>query len=226
MPGGFDTPLALVFLIVPGFLLRAALIRARAHAAPTTDLYALAEAVVASLFVLAIGWWWRGQDLVTWADAHALKDHRAEEYRFLATILFVTYPAGLVLGWGLNGVALLWRKGRERFVSGNNRAYRLWRTIDKSGLTDGPSLWDDIWEERNASGHTDYYVRVTLKSGHEIVGAFDSNSWVALSPNPREVYLSKVYERDPDKGTWQEVPKTLGVLIDGADIESVEYVGQ
>jgi Family of unknown function (DUF6338) len=223
VPDGVDTPLAVVFLIVPGFLLRAAFIRSRAHGAPTTDLYALAEAVVASLFVLAIAWWWRGEDLVTWADTKTLRDHRTSEYYFLAALLLVPYPAGLSLGWGLNGLALAWRKSRDKLVVDENWAYKLYRLIDKSGLVDGPTLWDDIWEEMNASVGS-YYVRIRMKSGQEIVGGFDKGSWASMSPHPRELYLGKVYKHDAVTNAWKEVPNTLGVLIDATDVESIEYV--
>jgi hypothetical protein len=93
--------------------------------------------------------------------------------------------------------------------------------IDKIGLFGGPTVWDAIWAPF-LSRRT--YVRIRTKTGQEIVGAFESGSWVGLSPEPRQLFLSTLYrEEPPGSHKWKSVDRTKGVFIDASEIESIEF---
>ncbi len=225
MPSTLQALLVFALFIVPGFLLRTAYVRTRAHGAASTALYALAEAVVASAFLIAALWWWQGEDIVEWARDGKLADHSTELYAHALVLLLAPYPLGLMAGW----VMTTWLGGLQRtreFFEGsetqpNNGGERVFALLDRSGLLNPPTIWDYVWnvqlrEEQSVS------VRIGMKSGAEIVGEFGPGSWVGLSPEPRQLYLSREYRPD-DHGGWQAVPRSKGVFIDAAEVEFLAF---
>lgn|GEM_PF-5881715 len=182
MPTTVQALLAFAVFIVPGFLLRTGYTRTRAKGSIEADLYALAEAVVGSLFLLAIAWWWKGADVFHWLREGSLSDpnHERSTYYFLLALLLVPYPLGLALGWmasaGLNYLAALRRKHVGL------KAQKVFQLIDQSGIFHPPTVWDQLW---NQLGGTDsaYLARVRMRSGVEIVATFRQALGLASRPN-------------------------------------------
>lgn len=223
MPETLHAILLFAFFVVPGFLLRSGYLRTRAHGSVEADLYALAEAVVGSLFLLAIAWWIGGSDVVAWAEAHQLAEHRDAAYRLGLTLLLAPYPLGLAIGWLVNGGLELLERWRTARATPGSKVEGFFKVLDASALLEAPTVWDQTW---NAVSPRRLYVRIGTKSGQEIVGAFDTGSWVGLSPEPRQVFLSKVYrEKETGSHQWEEVPKTKGVFVDAAEVEFIEFAG-
>ena len=218
MPGTFQALVVFALFVVPGFLLRAGYLKSRAHGAAQVDLYALAEAVVASLFVLAAASWWRGEDVLLWTTHGELESHRQTVYFFALTMLVAPFFVGLALGWLIDGV-LAGVKSLRSTPEGKTRgAFSL---LDASGLLQLPTVWDQAWSD--LIGTSPLFVKIRTSSGHEIVGSFDSDSWVGLSPAPRQLYLSNVYRKN-GSGTWAKVPGTKGVLVDASQLELLEFI--
>jgi hypothetical protein len=61
--------------------------------------------------------------------------------------------------------------------------------------------------------------------GREITGLVADGSRVALSPQPRDVYLEEVL-RQAEDGNYYPTAYGLGAFIAGDEIESVEWVSR
>jgi hypothetical protein len=67
------------------------------------------------------------------------------------------------------------------------------------------------------------YVLVTTRGGREIVGLVADSSRVALSPQPRDLYIQEVL-RKADDGWYYPTQFGLGAFVAGQEIESLEWV--
>jgi Family of unknown function (DUF6338) len=220
VPTTLQTLLAFASFIVPGFLLRAGYVRSRVRGKATADLHVLAEAVVGSLAVLGVAWWWHGRDVVTWAQQGTLLQHEAEVYWFFAALLFVPYPAGLIAGWAVNGLANLYNSLRPQSDAGRLHKY-LFHLLDTGGVFTSPTVWDQVWAQVTRRRGI-VLVRIRTKTGGEAIGTFEWGGVVGLSPDPFDVYLRRVY-RLVD-GFWEPVANSEGILIRDEAIESVEFL--
>jgi hypothetical protein len=147
-----------------------------------------------------------------------LEPHRQTVYFFALTMLVAPFFVGLALGWLIDGV-LAGVKSLRSTPEGKTRgAFSL---LDASGLLQLPTVWDQAWSD--LIGTSPRFVKIRTSSGHEIVGSFDSDSWVGLSPAPRQLYLSNVYRKN-GSGTWAKVPGTKGVLVDASQLELLEFI--
>jgi hypothetical protein len=186
-------------------------------------LYALAEALVGSLFLLAIAWWFGGKSVFEWSEAGTLDQHLDTVYRFSFVLLFAPYLLGLIAGWLVNDLFARLERLRETKSHPNSKVERFFGVLDASSLLEAPTVWDQTWNQFLSRR---VYVRVGTKSGQEIVGAFEYGSWVGLSPEPRQLFLSTVYrENPPGSHNWEPVPRTKGVLIDAIEVEFIEFAG-
>lgn len=120
--------------------------------------------------------------------------------------LLAAFPivTGRVLGWGF-----LQEKPWAKAVLG----------------TPQPSAWDYLWSNKGTAG----YVRVRLKSGTWVGGAFDDRSFAAGYPHDPDILLAHCVEVHPDTGEWKmdgdrPVPRRSGILLRREDIELLEIV--
>jgi len=89
-------------------------------------------------------------------------------------------------------------------------------------LHDGPTTWDRTWKEiRRTEPYV--FVRVTTKGGREIVGTVADDSRVAVSPQPRDLYIQQTF-RQGAGGTFYPTAHGLGAFVAGSEIETVEWV--
>ena len=61
--------------------------------------------------------------------------------------------------------------------------------------------------------------------GREIIGLIADRSSVALSPQPRDLYLEEVL-RQAEDGYYYPTAYGLGAFVAGSEIESVEWVSR
>jgi hypothetical protein len=66
------------------------------------------------------------------------------------------------------------------------------------------------------------YVRVTTKSGQEIVGTMTNRSRIALSPQPHDLYIEQIL-RQGDDGHYYPTAYGLGAFVSGQEIEALEW---
>ena len=225
MPGTIQTLVVFALFIVPGFLLRSGYVRTRAHGSAQADLYAIAEAVVGSLFLLAASWWLKGKEILEWAEDGTLSDHKDTVYFFVLGLLLAPYLICLGAGGAVNTSLRRFSRVRQRV---RERPDITWRDhalnlIDGSGILLGPTVWDMAWNQLLAENEGEsIFVRVGTRSGDQIVGAFEGGSWVGLSPEPRQIFLNAVYREEDDE--WTGIQGTRGVLLDAEQIEYIEFV--
>lgn len=219
-PSTIHALLGFVAFVVPGFLFRSGYVRTRARHTIDVDLYAIAEAVVGSLFILAAAWWWRGEDVLAWVQAGTLANHRQQTYWFLLALLLVPYPAGLVAGWARTAFSRVVESFRPPDGDASRRS-EFFYFLDSSGILTLPTVWDQAWNQVGRLGAL--LVRVRTTSGKETVGTIEPGSWVGLSGEPRDVYLRRVYRED-GSGDWEPIPRTEGVLFSASSVESVEFI--
>ena len=219
IPDAFQTLLAFAAFVIPGFLLRAGYVRSRAVSENVPALYILAEAVAGSLAVLAIAWWWRAQDMLEWARAGTLSDHQGRAYWFFLVLLLAPYPLGLLAGWFVNGLAAVYERFRPPDESRGPRHW-LYYFMEVGGVFNGPTLWDDIWDDLGRKAPLILRVRTT--TGRETVGAVEFGTWAENSPRPRELFLRRVYVED-DEGIWRADPASEGMFFHESSIESLEF---
>jgi hypothetical protein len=220
IPSAFQTLLAFAAFVIPGFLLRAGYVRSRAMSANAPALYILAEAVAGSLAVLAVAWWWRGEDILGWVTAGTLDEHHGKTYSFFVLLLAIPYPAGVVVGWVVNTLSNAYDSLRPPDDSRGFR-HKLFYWLDMGGVFNGPTLWDDIWDD--VGRVAPLVLRVTTTTGREIVGAVESGTWAANSPQPRELFLRRVY-RQSNSGVWEADPDSKGMFFHESAIESIEFI--
>lgn len=223
MPSTVEALVVLVLFVVPGFLFRRGYLRARPRAKAEPGLYALAEAVVFSLVLIAATWWWRGADVVAWAEQEtAVTDHSGETFTYLVALLLLSFPVGVVIGLVVDWLEERWdswvlkRKGDDSAIT------RLVRRVEGLGVTLAPTVWDETWDRLTSRGQT-LYVRVRTTTGNEIVGVFSEGSVVTRSPEEQELYIAEVYRFDERQGVWEKTPGGKGALISGSQVETIEF---
>lgn len=224
-------------LVVPGFVFLRGYFRGRTRAEQQVDLYVLAEAVVASLALLAIAWPLGAHAIVAWADDGVLvEQHGGWMMAFFLVSISIPYLLGLAAGRAVDALtdsrplpkltmpawwsSRLEARGIE--VTERNLAIlneitervhvRLFRRLERLGLLQGPTVWDSTWREVRASGRA--WVRVRLRSGSVVTGIFADRSRVGTSPLPHELYLEQVYDGTDGRSS---------VYIDGTEVVSVEF---
>lgn len=67
------------------------------------------------------------------------------------------------------------------------------------------------------------WVIVTLKSGTQIAGKYDRNSFASNAPAPEQIYLEEHWQLNSDGGIERPREDTLGILILSKDIEYIEF---
>lgn len=209
MPSTVEAAFVFSLLIVPGFLLRRGYVRGRTHAVPPLNLYALAEAVVASLLLLALVWY--PFDLPVFirrANAGTVVAPANEDQTFLLFALMLSVPwlVGWVAGTAVEAIT-------ERPAG---RSYQL---LEKLRMLGPPSLWDAVWPKMRQTGRV--WAVVRTKDGREIVGIFAGGSKAALSPLPHEIYLEQEYGYD-EQGQFLLLSDE-GVYVAESEIVSVHF---
>jgi hypothetical protein len=203
----FQAGLVFTLFVVPGFLLIRGYTRGRTHAVPPISLYALAEAVVASLFLLLIAWWPAHlAHFMDWAHSNRLvPDHETQAYNVFAVLVLTPYPLGRVAGGLLDAVA-------------RRPSSKLARMLTRLRILGPPTVWDAAWSLLHDEGRA--WVVIRTKGGKEIVGIFAKNSRIGTSPLERQVYLEQEYGMTPE---GFGIISDKGVYVDAAAIESAHF---
>jgi hypothetical protein len=218
--------LVFVLAIVPGFVALTGYRFGRAVPAPADGLVAIAQVITLSLVLALAIWPLGGRTVYGYArSGTALTAHQADTYELALLMLIGAALVGAAAGHLVDRAADLVRERLLQSSSGP-RATRVLEALSARLLTDGPSTWDRSWREirRIAARRVGYvYVRIRTKSGNVIVGAVGRESRVALSPQPRDLYVEQVLRETPS-GEYYPTVNGLGVLVAGDEIESIEWV--
>ena len=185
-----------------------------------------------------VAWKLGGRDLYSDARAGtALTTDEGDTWRFSIAVLVIPGVLGFLAGECVDvaarriGVAL--DRQRESMANADSRQAAPIQTrarekaldiLSARLLHEGPTTWDRAW--RNLRRTQPYvFVRVTTKSGQQVVGTMSDRSRIALSPQPRDLYIEQVLRPAAD-GHYYPTAYGLGVFVAGSEIEAVEWVSQ
>jgi hypothetical protein len=236
MPATAEAALVFLLVVLPGFIAQGGYRLGRAVPEHAQGLVAVARVIALSTAIAVISWKLGGRALYDHArDGTALTSDEGETYRFAVALLVVPGVLGYVVGQATDVMArkvgnavdqlppLPQAPATEKF--GKRCKRRFLRSLSTRLLDEGPSTWDRVW--RRLRRNEPYaYVLVTTKGGREILGVATSESRVALSPQPRDLYLEQVLRQSDDDGKYYPTAYGLGVYVAGDEIESVEWVSK
>jgi hypothetical protein len=80
--------------------------------------------------------------------------------------------------------------------------------------------WDYIFSKREQ-----FYLIITLKSGKRFGAAYGESSFASSFPCEEQLYVEKVWDIDDAEGFTRMHFNSRGMLISGANIESIEFIG-
>jgi len=224
---------AIVFfvIILPGFLAQGGYRLGRAVPEHPQGLVAVARVIAITVVIALVGWKLGGRTIYSYArDGTALTVH--ETYTWWFAVALVVAPAllGYVAGQALDVCARRLGASVDRLApppdvrepAGQRARRRGLKALSSRLLHEGPTTWDRTWRRlRRTEPYA--YARVTTTGGREIIGVIADGSRVALSPQPRDVYLQEVLRLANDE-KYYPTAYGLGVFIAGNEIESVEWV--
>lgn len=96
MPDSLAAATVFALLIVPGYSFLAGYRLGRSHTRPERDLYAVAEAVIASIVILSLAWLWV-EDLLRWVGEGTLSDHSGGVVLLLLGLIGGPFAIGRIL---------------------------------------------------------------------------------------------------------------------------------
>ncbi|ODV43421.1 hypothetical protein AWV79_17345 [Cupriavidus sp. UYMMa02A] len=80
--------------------------------------------------------------------------------------------------------------------------------------------WDYIFSQREQ-----FYLIITLKSGKRIGAAYGPQSFASSFPCEEQIYVEQVWDIDDAQGFMSAHTNSRGMLVSGANIESIEFIG-
>lgn len=80
--------------------------------------------------------------------------------------------------------------------------------------------WDYIFSRREQ-----FYLIITLKSGKRLGAAYGPGSFASSFPCEEQIYVEEVWDVDEAQGFTRVHTNSRGMLISGANIESIEFIG-
>lgn len=235
MPGTAQAAFVFLLVIVPGFLALAGYRLGRAVPEHPEGLVATARVITISAVIAVIAWKLGGNDLYDRVQAGtALTTHEPQTYRFAVALLVIPGIVGFVLAQFVDALTARVWVARHRLPTpppaGHRESLvlRTWRRcltgLSARLLHDGPTTWDRTWKQiRRTEPYV--FVRVTTKGGREIVGTVAASSRIAVSPQPRDLYIEQVL-RQADNGNYYPTRHGIGAFVAGAEIETVEWVSE
>lgn len=236
MPGTAQAALVFLVVVVPGFLAMAGYRLGRAVPDHPDGLVATARVIAVSAFIALIAWKLGGQDLYGHVRAGtALTRAEPQTYRFAVALMLAPSIVGFVLAQLVDGLSHQVSVARTALpptpAAGDPREpvrrrlrRRTLTTLSARLLHDGPTTWDRTWKQiRRTEPYV--FVRVTTKGGREVVGTIADASRIAVSPQPRDLYIQQTL-RQADDGRFYPTTFGLGAFVAGSEIETVEWVSQ
>jgi len=223
MPSSAQALLVFVVAVVPGFLALSGYRAGRAVPQHPEGLTTTARVITLSVLIILVAWRLGGREVYLDAQAGtALSSNEGDTYNLAMALLIAPPLVGIAVGQFVDAVA---RRVSQAQTGGSHQLLRErpWLSIVGTQLApEGPATWDRTWRKLR---HTQPFVmvRVTTRGGREWVGLVADASRVALSPQPRDLYMQEVWLQADDEH-YYPTEGGLGVFISGNEIESVEWV--
>jgi len=227
---------AIVFLVIvlPGFLGQSGYRAGRAVPEHPQGLVAVARVIAVSTVIVLLAWKIGGRTVYDYArEGTALTLHEAYTWRFAVMLTVVPALLGYIAGQMVDACARVLGSAIDRLPPlpdttterlGRRAQRRLLKALSGRLLHEGPTTWDRTWRRlRRTEPYA--YARIMTMGGREIIGLVADGSRVALSPQPRDLYLEEVLCQAED-GKYYPTAYGLGAFVAGDEIESVEWVSR
>ena len=134
---------------------------------------------------------------------------------------FLSRPIWAAIAWGL--IILISPLVLGLITGKLNQAELIRKALQRLGFNPIhviPTAWDykfnDLKEGR--------WIIVTLENGSEILGFFGAHSFASSEMSERDIYVQKMFQNK--NGTWEEIPRSDGILISGNKIRHIEFLNQ
>jgi hypothetical protein len=231
MPSSAQAALVFLVVVVPGFVAIAGYRRGRAAPEYPEGLVAAARTITVSAIIALVAWRLGGREVYEHARAGtALRSNESNTFRFAVALLVLPGLAGFVLGeltdWSAQRVARAGDGLPPRSSDAEGLSLRMKRKLLEvlavRLLHEGPTTWDRAWKHLRRS-EPFVYVRIRTKSGEEIIATVADRSRIAVSPQPRDLYVEEIL-RQAEDGRYYPTAHGLGAFVMGSEIESVEWV--
>lgn len=218
VPSSAEAAIVFLVIVVPGFLYLGGYRLGRAVPEHHEGIATVAKVIAISSVIAVIAWKLGGRDLYDDALAGtALTTDEGDTWRFVIALLAVPAVVGFIAGEVVDAAARHLGEAQDRRRQTDDqtasRAARsgakLLDLLSARLLHEGPSTWDRTWRQMRRS-EPYVFVRVRTKSGQIVVGTMTDRSRVALTPQPRDLYIDQVLLEGPD-GNYYPTNSGLGV---------------
>lgn len=200
IPTSVEAVAVIVLLFIPGYIFLQVTREAVAFIPQSTDArYFFAIITWGGLIHLAFFWW--TSHILDWYLGKSLGQHEFTVAIWVFVVLILA-----PLGIGFIGSWLI----KQRWVD------NLLKRIGMDYISRTPSAWN------YATKLGSRWVRVHLKDGTLIGGAYDTNAF-ADDTGEKDLYLSRVYNLDDNGDFANEVPSSAGVWIAHDEISHIMF---
>lgn len=212
-----ETAVLFVLLIAPGYLCVAGFNQLSSDSATRLNASHLAQAVPASIVVLAIGWCPFGESLIGRLGNDESLAHSVQD---LGTwlLLLGLFALGFCVG-GIFGFFVRWALGTTvhrgtgiRALVGRGAA----KVFDVLGFYRPSTMWEEA--ALSLASARQSLIKVQLQDGSSIYGPFAANSRMTLAPRPRGLYLEQAFI-ESNGGNLEEAPS--GAFIMGDQVKAI-----
>jgi hypothetical protein len=233
MPSTAQAAIVFLVIVLPGFLAQSGYRAGRAVPEHQQGLVAVARVIAVSTVLILAAWKLGGRSVYDYArEGTALTLHNAYTWRFAVMLVLVPPLLGYIAGQAVDACARiigdaidgLPHSATSEKRPGERVRRRLLKALSGRLLHEGPTIWDRTWRRLRRT-EPYFYARIMTTGGREITGLVADGSRVALSPQPRDVYLEEVL-RQAEDGNYYPTAYGLGAFIAGDEIESVEWVSR
>jgi uncharacterized membrane protein len=116
--------------------------------------------------------------------------------------------------------------GMPAFLSFLLYKLQMWAPVSKHiHITPMPTPWDEVFSySKLAKNKHGYYLIIYLKSRQKIGGFYGEGSTAARYPYPHQIFLERQYEVNNDGTFGDPISGSVGVLVSGDEIESIEFI--
>jgi Family of unknown function (DUF6338) len=212
-----ETAVLFVLLIAPGYLCVVGFNQLSSDSATKLNASHLAQAIPASIVVVAIGWFPLAKGLI---GRLGNEDHVATSVRELDTwlLLLGLFALGFCIG-GAFGFLVRWALGTSERQESGLRAFAgqaAAKVFGGLGFYRPPTMWEEA--ARSLASARQSLIKVQLQDGSSIYGPFAENSKMTLSPRPRGLYLEQAFI-EAKGGSLEEAPN--GAFIMGDQVKAI-----
>lgn len=202
MPATYDALVIVLLFVLPGLIL-SAVYNANVARPPRSDLAVITTSIAFSVLVHLSVYYWTS-DIYKWYSDQSLFGRHLDAFALWVFVAIFVLP--ILIGRLFS--ALVEMDSLQRF----------WGSFGLSTVSRTTQAWDYFFQQQRGC-----WMIITLKSGPEVGGRFDQDSFAALTPGNKDVYIEEVYEVKADGTFGEPLGDGIGMWVNGSDITKIEF---